>query len=174
MKSAIAPIVAALLLATAASAQEPAGATGTFLNADGAEVGTIELREMDGGVHVTGTVTGIPAGEHGAHFHAVGNCDPSVGFETAEGHFNPESNEHGLENPAGAHAGDLPNVTADDAETVTLDLHTTTVSLTADNPAYIFDADGTAFVIHADPDDQMTDPSGNSGDRIACAVLEAP
>ena len=78
-----------------------------------------------------------------------------------------------MENPEGPHAGDLPNVTAADDGSVTVDLTTDMISVTAGDPAYVFDADGSALVIHAGPDDNVTDPAGNSGDRLACAVIEA-
>ena len=115
----------------------------------------------------------IPKGAHGIHIHAVGVCEPAGKFATAGGHFNPGNKQHGLNNPAGPHAGDLPQI---DTKTVEQGYYTTTtkaVSLTS-GPASIFDADGTALVIHASADDQVTDPTGNSGDRIACAVLAAP
>lgn len=160
------------LMASSALAQTVT-ATGTFINAAGEEVGTITLTAMDESVHITGEVTGIPAGEHGVHFHEVGDCDATTQFESAEGHFNPGENQHGLENPEGPHAGDMTNQTASEDDVLTIDFHSPLVSLTEGAEGYLFDADGTALVVHADSDDQMTDPSGNSGDRIACAVIEA-
>ena len=107
-------------------------------------------------------------GTHGLHLHMVGRCDPP-GFETAGGHLNPGMRQHGTENPAGAHFGDLPNliVGGAGAATVTAALQGTRAEVLAQ----IFDADGTAVVVHAGPDDYRTDPSGNSGSRIACGVL---
>lgn len=161
---------AMLFLTVPAFSQE---ATASFVNSEGAEIGSVTLTQSDSGVAIAGNLTGIPAGEHGFHFHAVGDCDSASAFETAGDHFNPTQHQHGLENPQGPHAGDLPNVTAGADETVDVDLTTEMISLVEGDPAYVFDADGTALVIHAEPDDMKTDPSGSSGDRIGCAVIEA-
>lgn len=162
---------AILFLAAPAYSQE---AIASFIDSQGAEIGSVTLTHGDGGVTIEGELTGVAAGEHGFHFHAVGDCDPASAFESAGDHFNPTDHQHGLENPQGPHAGDLPNVTAAEDGIVAIDLTTDMISLTEGDPAYVFDADGTALVVHADPDDMVTDPAGNSGDRIACAVIEAP
>lgn len=173
MRILVAP-AAIVLLTLPAMGQDTASATGSFVNADGAEAGTVTLTQDGSSVTISGQLTGIAEGEHGFHFHTVGECDPAAAFESAGDHFNPTGSQHGMENPEGPHAGDLPNVTAAADGNVTVDLTTDMISLTEGDPAYIFDTDGTALVLHADPDDMMTDPSGNSGDRIACAVIEAP
>jgi Cu/Zn superoxide dismutase len=115
----------------------------------------------------------VKQGQHGIHFHAVGKCD-GPDFMTAGAHFNPTSKQHGAKSPQGPHLGDLPNLPIDASTAAqsgyAATLTTKMVTLSA-GPASIFDADGTALVIHANPDDEMTDPSGNSGGRIACAVL---
>ncbi len=104
---------------------------------------------------------GLPAGVHGIHLHAVGRCDGPK-FESAGPHWNPAGKQHGKDNPQGAHLGDLPNLTAGaDGKA--------SASFAIDGD--MADADGTALVIHAKADDYKTDPSGSSGDRIACAVL---
>ena len=162
-----------LALILPAMAQDPASAMANFMSADGTEIGSVTLAQGDGAVTVSGELAGITPGEHGLHFHQTGDCDGVSGFESAGGHFNPTDHQHGLENPEGPHAGDLPNVTAAEDGTVAVDLTTDLISLTEGDPAYVFDDDGTALVIHADPDDNMTDPSGNSGDRVGCAVIEA-
>lgn len=162
-----------LALILPAIAQDQASATATFMNADGTEIGVVTLTQGESGVSLSGELSGVEPGEHGFHFHQTGDCDASANFESAGSHFNPTDHQHGLENPEGPHAGDLPNVTADAAGNVTLDLSTDTVSLEEGDPAYVFDEDGTALVLHANADDYVTDPSGNSGDRIACAVIEA-
>lgn len=162
-----------LSLAVPTIAQEPATAMATFMDAAGAEVGSVTITQGNGSVTITGELTGQTAGEHGFHFHENGNCDGASKFESAGKHFNPTDHKHGLENPDGPHAGDLPNVSAADDGTVAVDLTTDMISLTEGDPTYVFDADGTALVIHAAADDNVTDPSGNSGDRVACAVIEA-
>jgi superoxide dismutase, Cu-Zn family len=160
-----------ILLATPVVAQE---AQGTFMDLEGAEAGTVMLMQNGGSVAITGHVMGLEPGEHGIHFHTTGDCDSASKFESAGSHFNPTEHQHGLENPEGPHAGDLPNVTFDADGMAMLDLSTDTVSLTEGEDGYVFDEDGTALIIHATVDDQVTDPSGNSGDRLVCAVLEAP
>ena len=162
-----------LALILPAAAQEAPTAMATFINLEGTEVGSVTLAQGDGTVAVTGELTGITPGLHGFHFHETGDCDASAAFESAGKHFNPTAHQHGLENPEGPHAGDLPNVEAVAEGGVAVDLTTDLISLTEGDPAYVFDADGTALVIHAGPDDNVTDPSGNSGDRVACAVIEA-
>jgi Cu-Zn family superoxide dismutase len=163
-----------LALILPAVGQDQAGATATFINAEGAEVGAVTLTQGESGVTLDGELTGITPGEHGFHFHQTGDCDATTQFESAGAHFNPTDHQHGLENPEGPHAGDLPNVTATEAGIVDVELTSDSISLTEGDPAYVFDDDGTALVIHADADDNVTDPSGNSGDRVACAVVEAP
>lgn len=121
-------------------------------------------------VRVTIQVEGLAPGRHGVHIHEIGRCEPPD-FASAGGHFNPSGQPHGLENPEGPHAGDLPNLTVAEDGTGWLEAETRWVSLTP-GPTSLFDADGSALVIHTDPDDQRTDPSGSSGARIACGVLE--
>jgi len=167
----------ALLCAAPAYAQEttPAEptATATFIDLEGNEVGTATLTQAADGVTISGEVMGLEAGEHGFHIHAVGDCDPATMFESAGDHFNPDQKQHGMENPEGPHAGDMLNQTADDQGTIMLDATNAMVSLTEGEPGYLFDDDGSALMLHSDPDDYMTDPGGNSGDRVACAVIEA-
>ncbi len=171
-----APLVAGLA-ATSVGA-EPATvrhATGTFVDATGSAIGWLDLTEdRRGEVHVHVKVGGIAAGLHGIHIHAVGAGAPT--FAAAGGHYNPQVRQHGLENPSGPHAGDLPNLIVNDDGMGRLNARTDRVSLSA-GPATLFDADGSAFIIHANTDDQVTDTGasgpGNSGARIACAVVEA-
>ena len=112
---------------------------------------------------------GLPAGTHGTHLHMVGACD-GPGFTSAGGHLNPSGHQHGTLNPSGSHLGDLPNLLANSigAGAVSAELGGSRTAV----EAALFDGDGTAVVIHADPDDYKTDPSGNSGARIACGVLK--
>jgi Cu-Zn family superoxide dismutase len=157
-------------LSLPALAQDMAG-TANLMDQSGTSLGTVTLTEMDGGVHLTGDLTGVPNGEHGFHIHETGTCDAAAKFESAGAHFEPAGHKHGTENPEGPHAGDLMNVTADDDGKATVDLHNTMVRIST-GAASLDDADGSALVLHADPDDYKTDPSGNSGDRIACGVIE--
>lgn len=155
---------AALTLALpAAAADAPKSATATLKDASGKEAGMVTLKPGHHGLEGMVHVQGLTPGEHGVHIHAVGKCEGD--FASAGGHFNPTSKKHGLKNPEGPHMGDLPAlvVKADGSGHLTFPAHTDFASL--------FDADGAAFVVHAGPDDQMTDPSGNSGGRVLCGVF---
>jgi Cu-Zn family superoxide dismutase len=129
------------------------------------------LEQTGGGVRLRGALAGLPPGVHGIHFHGVGRCDPAD-FASAGPHFNPTNALHGFENPLGPHAGDLPNVTVNSAGQAAVDLTTTRVTADPSSPNGLLGGDGTALVIHADRDDQHTDPAGNSGARIACGVVQ--
>jgi len=172
MKSTLVVMLAAL----SATACRTGGETGPGYFADmrstsGAVLGRINIQaERTGGIRITGDLTGLPQGEHGIHFHQVGRCEAPA-FTTAGAHFNPAAREHGLENPSGPHAGDWPNLFATTAGAARLELSTTRMTLDANPASGVVDADGTAIVIHAARDDQQTDPSGNSGARIACGVI---
>ncbi|GMN14509.1 superoxide dismutase family protein [Altererythrobacter sp. MTPC7] len=136
--------------------------------ANGVPAGTAQLVASGDTVSLAIAATGIPAGEHGFHLHTTGKCE-RPDFQSAGGHLNPTNEGHGLEDADGSHLGDLPNLMVPASGTVT-----TTVDLRgsrADIERYLFDSDGTAVMIHADPDDGTTDPSGNAGPRIACGVL---
>jgi Cu-Zn family superoxide dismutase len=111
----------------------------------------------------------LPAGEHGIHFHQNAKCDPPD-FKTAGPHFNPDAKKHGLENPEGHHAGDMKNFKVAANGTAKTTVVDSDVDL-GDDSRSLFSNGGTALVIHAKPDDMKTDPSGNSGDRIACGVI---
>ena len=137
--------------------------------ADGTSAGTVALLSNGTALSLKIAVTGLPEGTHGFHLHTTGQCT-APDFTSAGGHLNPAGREHGHENPAGSHLGDLPNleVGADGTASTTVDLDDG-----ADGAIEsLFDADGTAVVVHADPDDYRTDPTGNAGSRIACGVLE--
>lgn len=150
-------------------------ASATFVDATGATIGWARLVEdATGIVHVNIHVKGLSPGLHGVHIHAVGACTPT--FAAAGGHYNPLGHQHGLDNPNGPHAGDLPNLVVNDAGVGHLDATTDRVTLSP-GPATLFDASlgaaGSALIIHANPDDQVTDATnGGSGSRIACAVIE--
>ena len=136
-----------------------------LVNALGAPIGTVRAWQTAGGVTFRIDATGLPHGIHGLHVHAVGSCAPPD-FTTAGAHWNPANRKHGLSNPEGPHAGDLSNV-----EVAANGVLAATVVLPRATLAELRDADGSALVLHAKADDYMTDPSGNSGARIACAVI---
>lgn len=162
--------VAGMILSGCATMQDGTPqATAELKNAKGEAAGTANFWEDANGVRLLAQVRRIPAGKHGIHLHAVGKCDPPD-FTTAAGHFNPGRKQHGLKNPAGPHAGDLPNLEVAADGTGRLETVTRLVTL-ASGPTSLFDADGSALVIHANPDDEVTDPTGNSGGRIACGVI---
>ena len=158
---------------TGGSSNRVASATATIRNAAGEERGTAQMwQDRDNVVHVEVTVTGLPSGAHGIHFHAVGECTAtgSTAFASAGAHYNPLGRQHGLDNAAGPHAGDAPNFTVGSDGTARHSFTTDRVSLTAGSTT-LFDADGSSIVIHATGDDQISQPAGNSGGRIACGVV---
>ena len=158
---------------TSALTRHPvAAATATLMNANGGAVGSAQLWQEAGGlVHVDVSATNLTTGPHGIHFHAVGRCDGgATAFSTAGGHYNPTNREHGLQNPAGPHGGDAPNLQIGADGSGHFSFTTDRITLTAGSTT-LFDADGSAIVIHAAADDQMSQPSGNSGARVACGVV---
>lgn len=166
-----------LLLAGCAGAMSSSTSTGVtataeLRNANNQVVGQATLTEVSGGVRIVLDARTLPPGDKGVHLHAVGKCEPPA-FTSAGGHFNPQNRQHGTLNPGGPHAGDLPNVTVAANGTGRLEAFTERVTLSA-GPNSLFDADGSAVVIHAAPDDFKTDPTGNSGARIACGVIVKP
>lgn len=140
------------------------GAETTLRDAGGIEKGRATITTAGDAMRLTLDVQGMPPGPHGVHFHTVGRCDPPS-FEGAGPHWNPTGRQHGRDNPQGAHAGDVPNISVDGngRGTLTVDVPGSLASL--------MDADGAALIVHAAPDDYRTDPSGNSGARLACGVL---
>lgn len=139
-----------------------------LLKADGTPVGAATAMAVEGGrVAVAVTVYGMTPGKHGVHVHTVGACVPN--FAAAGGHWNPDGMMHGLGDPAGQHAGDMPNIDVGGDGTGTL---TYTLAQGA-TLAGMLDGDGAAFIVHAGEDDQRSDPAGNSGDRVACGVFGA-
>jgi Cu-Zn family superoxide dismutase len=143
------------------------------LDANGKSVGTVMLQDTPHGVLVTTDVNGLPAGEHGFHFHEKGMCDSKQKFTTAGAHFAAGRPQHGLMVAAGPHGGDMPNAVVGADGTFKSQLLNTGVTLKA-GPKSLADADGSALVIHAKADDYKTQPSGDAGDRIVCAVVAEP
>ena len=154
------------------AADAPAtGAHAALYSPTGIAMGHANVDQIRGGLRVTVTGMALPPGPHGAHIHTTGKCD-APDFASAGGHWNPTAMQHGKLNPMGPHEGDLPNLIAgaDGAGSITFDVPKANLTGGA-NP--LLDADGAALVIHAAADDLKTDPSGNSGGRIACGVLAA-
>lgn len=151
------------------AAERVASTTIDFADATGATRGSGLLwQDPLGVVHVDLQLVGLPPGPHGIHFHAVGRCDGD--FSSAGPHYNPLNRKHGLNAPDGPHAGDAPNFTAGADGRARVQFTTDRVTLTA-GPVTLRDADGSSMIVHAVADDQVTDPSGNSGARIACGVV---
>lgn len=134
----------------------------------GTAMGSAEVVQVGRGLTLKVAATGLAPGQHGMHFHTVGKCE-GPDFASAGGHLNPLGRQHGKDNPAGAHMGDLPNLTAaaDGTANAQVPLGLAALGLAEG----LLDADGAAIVIHAAADDYKTDPSGNSGARLVCGVF---
>jgi Cu-Zn family superoxide dismutase len=146
------------------------GAKVEMRDTHGKTVGTLTVApHSNGGVRFTGRLHDLPAGVHGFHIHEAGKCDPPD-FKSAGAHFNPSNKQHGEFNPQGWHAGDMGNVRVDAGGSAEVSLMNEHVTLGA-GPDSLLKPGGTSLVLHADADDQKTDPSGNSGDRIACGII---
>jgi Cu-Zn family superoxide dismutase len=154
-------------------------ATAELRDGTGALIGMATFAQVADGVLITGQLRGLDPGLHGVHLHAVGQCEAP--FATAGGHWNPTGRQHGIDNPNGPHLGDVYNqiepaagsnvrIGPNGSGTLRAIARGSTV---APGPASIFDADGNALLIHAHHDDNVTDPSGDSGDRLACGVIVA-
>ena len=144
-------------------------ASATLRTAQGLPAGTVQLLRNNDTVTVAVAAVGLQPGEHGFHLHTTGECR-APDFTSAGGHLNPGNNSHGSLSPGGKHLGDLPNlvVGANRTASAQIDLEGSADRVLAD----IFDSDGTAVIVHAGPDDYVTDPAGDAGSRVACGVLE--
>lgn len=169
-----AAVVAVLLVGGCASPEKNARymaghfrAQADLRTADGQDVGKAVAEEVDGAIRVMVETHGLPKGTHGTHIHTVGKCD-APDFASAGGHWNPTQHQHGKENPMGPHAGDMPNLQVGEDGT-----DRTIFTLPGGTFQGLMDEDGAALVVHASADDYKTDPSGNSGGRIACGVFHA-
>lgn len=163
--------LAAGLAGPAMAADATMTATADFLGADGQSLGKAQLRETPHGVLIHVDVHGLPPGAHAFHIHETGQCDAAGGFNSAGGHFNPSGHQHGVDAAEGMHAGDLLNqyVAADGRLQADLLDHEVTLG---PGPNSLFKSGGTALVIHAKPDDYKTQPTGDAGGRLACAVIQ--
>lgn len=144
--------------------------TVSIVNQDNEPIGEALLSEDENGVKIDLQVVGILPGVHGFHIHETGRCTAPY-FELAGAHFNPDNKAHGFLNPIGPHAGDLPNVVAASDGTINETIITKRVTLKKGEKHSLLNKEGTALIIHSDPDDYLTDPAGNAGDRIACGVI---
>ena len=154
------------------NASESLTASAQMNDVKGSSLGSIELKESEKGVLISLHLENVPAGERAIHIHEAGKCEPPA-FDTAGAHFNPTNKEHGHNNPKGYHLGDLPNITADADGKVELEFLAEGLTLQKDALNSLIDQNGSAFIIHEKADDYVTDPSGNSGKRIACGIVVA-
>lgn len=155
-----------------ATSDAPLTASAKVISSSNESVGEARFEEEDNGVKVTVEVSGLPPGKHGMHIHEVGKCE-GPDFGTAGGHFNPTLKEHGKDNPHGHHLGDLPNLEVKEDGTATMTVFAEGLTLQKDAEHSIMDGEGTSIVIHENEDDYMTDPTGESGGRIACGVIQS-
>jgi Cu-Zn family superoxide dismutase len=166
-------VAGALLLFSAIAHSQASAQTAEveLLNSKGKTVGRATLTEQQGGVRISLEAWKLSPGPHGFHIHAVGRCNPPD-FTSASSHFNPDGKKHGVKNSAGAHAGDLPNLVIGPDGTAAVEVMASQVTFRPGINS-LFGRNGSALVIHANPDDDQTDPAGNAGARIACGVISS-
>jgi Cu-Zn family superoxide dismutase len=170
-------LAAGALAACGGQARGPEGqkmeaptATASLMDSTGARVGVATFSDSGGSSRLAVSVTGLKPGRHGMHVHETGACTPPD-FKSAGEHFNPDAKQHGTQNPEGPHAGDLPNLVVEEDGSADTTL-TIPSGLLTEGPTSMLGTEQRALVIHADPDDEKTDPSGNSGARVVCGVIE--
>jgi Cu-Zn family superoxide dismutase len=170
MKLSLALLIAFVLPAMSFAADKPL--TVELHNPQGEKIGVAKLSPAKDGVSVQLSVSHLSPGKHGIHFHEKGVCT-GPDFKSAGGHLNPEHKEHGLENPKGPHAGDMPNIEVGPKGALKTHFVAHGVTL-GEGPNSLRGPTGSALVIHAKADDQHSNPAGDAGDRVACGVVSAP
>jgi Cu-Zn family superoxide dismutase len=169
--SALAIAGLSFVLGCSVPTQIPLQGSAELKDKDGRSVGMATFHEVPDGVLVSVEVKGISPGLHAIHIHAAGKCEGPA-FTSAGGHFNPGQRKHGLKSPEGPHAGDMPNMYVAKDGVGRFEVLNDNITLKSGSGS-VFDADGSALVVHAGVDDYVTDPAGNAGDRVACGVIVA-
>lgn len=167
MKSILLATAGVIALAAPAAAQT---ATASFVDLQGKEIGTATLTQTPNGVLIAADVHGLAPGEHAFHIHEKGACDPATKFASAGGHY-ALGKKHGFKTAGGPHPGDMPNQFVAQDGNLRAEVVDTAVTLGA-GAGTLFTPDGTALVIHAKADDYTSQPAGDAGDRVACAVIK--
>lgn len=160
--------VGAMVVGTAARAEAPE-ARAVLRDAKGAELGSASFSQVAGGVRIVMQVHGLAPGTHAMHLHSTCKCEGPE-FTSAGPHFNPDAKKHGLKNPLGPHAGDLPNIQVGQDGKVTVDVVAPGVNL-GEGTHSLLSGEGTSLIIHAKADDEVTDPAGNAGARVVCGAI---
>lgn len=161
----------ALTFSTVGSVFAADNAKAVFMDTKGKHIGTATLMQTLNGVLIDADLSSLAPGEHGFHIHQTGRCDVADGFKSAGGHFSPSKREHGFRVEDGPHAGDMPNQFVGADGKLRMHVFNSGVSLTQGEGA-LLDGDGSALVVHAKADDYRSQPAGDAGDHIACAVIE--